>query len=330
MPGDIMIPTVHPIRLRRITCPPTLALLQIVLMATIMFCFAFPVCAATRQQHLQDRLHDAIELHDAAKLKALLRQGAVLNPPGHYSALMTLCWAQRTPFNAKFADFLVSLGTDVNAQYYGITALTMVCSAYRGDNLVPTVKWFLAHGAKVNGHGENSPVVALANWDDGLDCFQCSLEAVELLVAHGALVNVADDDGNTPLHGACEPIIYDNREHFQVRLALFLINHGADVNAVNKIHGATPLMCLTEVFDSKLRLAALRIARELLKHGARINIEDQTGQTALDSARHNHFDAMVALLKAHHGHAGSHRGPLARTLGPSVRLVSCTANQRPK
>ena len=54
-----------------------------------------------------------------------------------------------------------------------------------------------------------------------------SLEAVELLVSHGADVNAENGYNNTPLHLAC-----GNANH--TKIALFLLKNGANVNIKNK------------------------------------------------------------------------------------------------
>jgi hypothetical protein len=67
--------------------------------------------------------------------------------------------------------------------------------------------------------------------DSGTD--EASLEAVKYALSLGLDVNAADDDGDTPLHGAAARDL--------PAIAQVLIDHGAKVDAMNK-HKATPVM----------------------------------------------------------------------------------------
>ena len=86
---------------------------------------------------------------------------------------------------------------------------------------------------------------------------------VQLLLDSGADVAEVDGQGFTPLHLAeCESIID------------LLVHAGADVDA-QTVYGSTPLM---------YHMVNVGLVRALLRHGARVNIQDSTGQTALHMA----------------------------------------------
>jgi ankyrin repeat protein len=89
-----------------------------------------------------------------------------------------------------------------------------------------------------------------------------SVDCLRLLAAAGADVNVADDDGNTPLHSA---------NHTDV--AEELLNLGANVNARNH-DGETPIFT---VYDDN-------VIPVFIKHGADLSLRNNKGQTVLEAA----------------------------------------------
>ncbi|KAF5898629.1 NF-kappa-B inhibitor epsilon [Clarias magur] len=112
---------------------------------------------------------------------------------------------------------------------------------------------------------------------------------VKALVANGACVELQDQDGNTPLHVACE--------------------HGRFECANEMIRPASPSM-LTTVFETQnwrgltcLHVATLhkrhRIMKLLMKKGVNLNLQEGTsGKTALHMAVELHdVDAVSLLLK---------------------------------
>ena len=98
-------------------------------------------------------------------------------------------------------------------------------------------------------------------------CVSC-LDLLRLLIAAGADVNHADNDGATPLYHACTAF---NREG-----ARLLVEGGADVNAATR-EGETPLM--NAALGNHAEMVKL-----LLNAGADVNAVDAQGCTALDAA----------------------------------------------
>lgn len=102
--------------------------------------------------------------------------------------------------HVKVMTLLLQKGADVNAADNDkLTALMqMVSSGAGNDNAVATVKFLLAHGARVNAEhdGENAPLHAA--------CQGGNLQMVKLLLAAGAKVNAKNADGQTPLQLAKE------------------------------------------------------------------------------------------------------------------------------
>jgi ankyrin repeat protein len=119
------------------------------------------------------------------------------------------------------------------------------------DRLTP---WLLRHGADAQGR-DFTETTALHR--------AASDDVAEPLLAAKADVKARDAVGNTPLH-------YAAGLPYQGPLALLLVTHGADVNAVND-EGRTPLF---EAADRKM-------AQLLVEHGAKLDVRDQHGETAL-------------------------------------------------
>jgi uncharacterized protein len=103
---------------------------------------------------------------------------------------------------------------------------------------VPVMRLLLAAGAdpKMPMNDATTPLILAAGWGrtpgETRVTEESALEAVKFLLDLGADVNAANDDGNTPLHGAAS-LGLDT-------VARFLIDKGADVNARNA-DGRTPV-----------------------------------------------------------------------------------------
>jgi ankyrin repeat protein len=83
-----------------------------------------------------------------------------------------------------------------------------------------------------------------------------------MLIESGADVAAQNKDGETPLHRASRPDLYDFQVQGLAEVSRMLLAQGADVNARNK-DGLTPF-CLA----SQCAHARDRRARVLLQHGA--------------------------------------------------------------
>ena len=104
-------------------------------------------------------------------------------------------------------------------------------------------------------------------------------EEAEILLKQGSNVQVADIDGNTPLHFAVE----------LPRLLKRIIKNGGDVNAVN-VNGCTPLhraSCLAY---------STNVVKFLLKAGGDIHCRDNQGNTPLHIAMTRIGDDVANLL----------------------------------
>ena len=171
-----------------------------------------------------------------------------------------------------------------------------------------------------------------------------NIAIAEMLQAHGAKINAADNIGNTPLAYACE---VQNPEMLQ-----WLIRQGAKVN-VHFLNTQTPLIRAANLYDPKsikilldagadpnvadangmtplMATHSPEVAALLLKRGANANARDKTGSTALIQGARSYNDAVVRLLiqqrvslnlKDNQGHTALSEAR-ARNLQPMVDMLT--------
>ncbi|MBD3800100.1 ankyrin repeat domain-containing protein [Sulfurimonas sp. HSL-1656] len=143
------------------------------------------------------------------------------------------------------------------------------------------VKKYLKEGADVNEkseHGESVVSQALR--------LRCSDELLELLVASGADLFDADDEGVSVFDVA---ITYNNPMMVQK-----MIDEGIDVNETRRTSGFTPLMAAV-CYNRKA------IVEMLMSNGANTAIKDKLGLTGADYARKTHRKQMLGLLGEEEG-----------------------------
>lgn len=114
------------------------------------------------------------------------------------------------------------------------------------------------------------------------------VEILKLILAHGADLASTNRYGGTALIPAAE------KGHSEA--VELLIAAGVDVNHVNDL-GWTALLEAVILTDGGP--TPQQIVRALLHAGADADIPDGNGQTALDHARANGFDAIAAMIEAH-------------------------------
>jgi len=179
----------------------------------------------------------------------------------------------------KIVDLLLQYGFDLNHKQYTSPFVIFNCAS-----IIPT---FLKYGISPNlciaGHGRTLFHAA---------CKDHETKAAQACLDKGALVNLRDNDGNTPLHLAC----YRKTIH-NLKLVELLLKNGADVNQKNN-DNCTPL------YESIIlnKPGALKVIQLLLVYGADPNISTEDYGTALDLVnREPTIDEPLKDLLLQHG-----------------------------
>ena len=157
--------------------------------------------------------------------------------------------------------FLIDKGADVNLQdHVGYTALHHAVESRNFD----AVSCLVHNGADVNlftSINKHTPLMSACQFHN--------MDAINVLLNKGADVNLQDRDGKSALHFACSDICY------------WLIQNLADVNMCDN-HNCTPLMQASSKSDVK------KVAM-LIENGAKVDLQDLNGNTALHHAMHNSY-----------------------------------------
>ena len=106
------------------------------------------------------------------------------------------------------------------------------------------------------------------------------LKGMDILIGHGANPNIADNDGDTPLHVAA---IYGRPEAIKL-----LLGAGADINITNN-NGETSLLWAA----GNNKTEAMKL---LIEAGANLNIANNNGETPLHLATRNSETEAMKLL----------------------------------
>ncbi len=114
-----------------------------------------------------------------------------------------------------------------------------------------------------------------------LAAYSGDLLAAQMLVEHGALVNMAAENGSTPL------MIAAQKRHGQI--VKYLLSCGANVNDVSK-NGMTALMCAS-------KKGYQDVVDLLLHSGADSHLKMKAGFTAKDFARVNGHYHLIQLFE---------------------------------
>ncbi|HXR03674.1 MAG TPA: ankyrin repeat domain-containing protein [Verrucomicrobiae bacterium] len=167
----------------------------------------------------------AISSDNTELVKLLLDHGADVTVKSDVGSTPLHSAADRG--DLEIADILIAHGADVNAKITGGTT-PLHEAAWNGHDDI--VKLLLSKGAETDPKLTTgiTPLFSAA----GPGGERSGKACVEILLAHGADINVTDENGNTLLHTAA---YYGNKEVIEVLLA-----HGEAVNVKNK-RGETPL-----------------------------------------------------------------------------------------
>ena len=122
------------------------------------------------------------------------------------------------------------------------------------------VEVLLAHGALVNTHGFSG------NSALDLAAARGHADVVKVLLSNGADANMSNQSGNTPMMRACR--------NGQVEVARLLLQHGCDISTRNYTHGSN-------AFHMAAASGDVEILRMLIEHGADVSARDTRGWDAI-------------------------------------------------
>lgn len=236
---------------------------------------------------VQEELANAVLAMDEERIRFLVEKGAKIN--AHDAQGYGPLQAAARNRNDKLIPLLIELGADVNGRDKdGFTAL--IHAAER--NHVPTVLALLKAGANIelSVEGGFAPLSLAIESQKFL--------AAKALIEQGASVNVAAGTEHvTPLMvAASQATVGEAAKEIERRqglrstdIASALIEHGADVNAVNA-HGVTALM----IAAARGNIPMLGL---LLEAGADPARKSEAGKTALDIAHDNLNEDAVKSIR---------------------------------
>lgn len=252
------------------------------------------------ETHSWTALGEAVSAHRLDIAKLLLDHGADIHNTNYWEdpALAASTYETSPQGDMSLFELLLDYGADINASGCRGTPLSM--AAHHGD--VEMMKFFLSKGAgpniryghrwkkgsKVSGNGSMRMALHL------IAAKKTPLEAMTILLNAGAIVDVRDCKGWSPLHLV---ILADNEVLIDKAKVEALLRFGANVNIPHKLpHRRSQCTCHSSQGpvpgDTALHYAArsecengAEIMALLLENGADVNAIDRRGCTPLHVAR---------------------------------------------
>ncbi len=218
---------------------------------------------------------------------------------------------------------LLETGADIEAKPNLFSNTALIDAVGRADGEL--ISHLLQLGADIDakGHNGTTPLMTAIQRRRyaGVRDIARYLEAIEMLLARGAAINIASEDGDTALIIAARI-----GDYLAVKL---LLKRGAEVNARNK-KGWTPLMEAAAGYASPIYDPALdgliyvhnEICKLLLDAGANVNARDNSGYTVLMHANGNAIKLLFdkgADINAMQDERGITALGLARHSGASLK-----------
>lgn len=240
-----------------------------------------------------DPIHDAARKGDLKKVQAILASDPKAvnakdkdgDTPLHLAALHG---------QYKVAEALIAAGADVNAKNsYPPFKPDDLGQFFSSSNHADPIRLLHSESGSRTDEMNTQQFSASQIENNGYTPLDLAVFAsdhnkmIQLLVAHGANVNIQASSGATPLFWA---VLRDQKDDEK-----FLLDHGANPNLTN-IYGDTPLICAVQ-------LGYLSLVQPLVEKGADVNAQNQSLMRALGYAEGNPNDtSIVDYLKKHGAH----------------------------
>lgn len=192
----------------------------------------------------------------------------------------------------SFVSLLVKYGANPNTEnqkketviyILSKTIMTGAKDKWKSDRAAKVIAEVAAKGGDVNRADKygRTPL--------DLACRVKNTVIIEALLKNGALVDVQDGNGNTPLKKVIMDYAGDYKFSDKEKKAVLgiidlLIKNGARIDVQDKF-GRTPLAHIVKEANEKNKQKVFDLVPELINRGARIDIADSDGKTAADYAR---------------------------------------------
>lgn len=275
--------------------------------------------AAERKAAVPTTLREAIQRADLEAIRALVAEGAPLNPTfetfGDFP-LEDACRLVKEDGPAmRVVELLVALGADVNHRASAFQAPPLFMTAYRGCDVL--ARWLVEHGASLEGTSDpDQHLVLHCAAVGGLPWL------VELCLARGADPNAASRQGYRAIHYAFQTaqwkpiaeaieragadLLHQSNAsgtalhwaalYGQANAIPWLLARGFGVNTPSLGSGKTPLMSAA---DCRVAEHLAETIETLRNAGADLHARTPEGLTALHIAAQNYRpEATAALLAA--------------------------------
>ena len=187
-------------------------------------------------------------------LQAIIDHGADVNATSKNSATALMIAYEKRYVGA--IRILLKAESDTNiVRKDGCTCLMIAVYEHCSDEVLQAI---IDHGADLNATSKNNATALI------IACEKRHVDAIHVLLKAGSDTNIVRKDG-------CACLMIAVYEHCSDEVLQAIIDHGTDVNAINK-HSATALMsaCVKRHVD------AIHV---LLKAGSDTNIADNNGNT---------------------------------------------------